>query len=561
MGIVTRPAIRHPKATLFFTTLVIYLAVGYWLQVRNGFIMGDTLSRVAATQAVLFSRDPHLAALGFIFPPLVGVAQIVPVFVDPWIPWLVDRAFAGTLMSAPFMAGAAVQIFKMGADRGIGQGFTWVITALFALNPMIIFYGSNGMSEAPFIFFITWAVRRLLLWMVDDDAHHLIVAGGVALTLGYLTRYDGLACVLAAGSLVFATTYLRARSSPRLQRAVLDALIVAGPGLLAFLGWAVTSWLITGEALAQFTSQYGNTAILEQSGQIAPNFLDGLGFAGACMLLLAPTLVPLAVWAIFLRWPGPTRQLVIVPLVVFGAALVFQAVSYASGMTFPFLRFYIVAIPLSACLAMLAVPDGRFVSPVRRGRYAPEHPKLPSARSSRAVYMPATLAMVLTIPVVTWAMGQPSYAPQEFALGAVLAPQPDNVSQQKAREHRIARTFTTERRIAAFLDRLDLPNGSVITDTVYGFGIVAATTRPRVFVIPSDPDFTELLNAPEVNGVRYLLAVPKQGRGTSDALNLRYPTLYNTGSDVATLEMEFLNDGDGQPDWRLYRVNDPTPAR
>jgi uncharacterized membrane protein len=561
MSVVNRPALRRPKTAVFLICLVIYLAVGYWLQVRNGFLMGDTLSRVASTEAVLYSRDPHLAALGFIFPPLVGIVQIVPMLVSPWVPILAERAFAGTLMSAPFMAGAAVQIFAMGTDRGLRPGFTWGITALFALNPMIIFYGSNGMSEAPFIFFITWAVRRLMLWMVNDDAHDLIVAGFAAMTLAYLTRYDGMACVAAAGILVFITTYRRARSSPRLQRAVLDALIVAGPGLLAFLGWATTSWLITGEALAQFTSQYGNTAILEQSGQTAPNFADGLGFAGACVFLLAPTLVPLAVWAVFLRWRWPTRQVVIVPLTVFGAALVFQALSYATGATFPFLRFYIAAIPLSACLAMLAVPDGQFVSPIRRGKHAPSPQQPPARQSSWTAYVPAALAMAFTIPVTAWTMGQPSYAPQEFGLGAVLAPQPDNVTELKAREHRIARTFRTERRIAAFLDRLDLPDGSVITDTVYGFAILAATERPKVFVIPSDPDFTELLNAPEANGIRYLLAVPTIGRGTSDALNLRYPTLYDTGSDVATLELEFHNDGDGQPNWRLYRVNEPTQAR
>ena len=59
------------------------------------------------------------------------------------------------------------------------------------------------------------------------------------------------------------------------------------------------------------------------------------------------------------------------PLSLYGAALAFQAYSYASGSTFPFLRFYIVAIPLSACLAMLAVPDGAFMPATRRGRYAP----------------------------------------------------------------------------------------------------------------------------------------------------------------------------------------------
>jgi hypothetical protein len=66
----------------------------------------------------------------------------------------------------------------------------------------------------------------------------------------------------------------------------------------------------------------------------------------------------------------------------------------------------------------------------------------------------------------------------------------------------------------------------VITDTVYGFAIVAASRNPRTFVVPSDPGFVRLLNTP---------------------------------ADVATLELEIPNDGDGQPNWRLYRVNEPVP--
>lgn len=67
---------RRLKITVYFAFLVLYLAVGYWLQVRHDFIMGDTLSRVVATQSVLFSRDPHLAALGFIFTPVSAMVQI-----------------------------------------------------------------------------------------------------------------------------------------------------------------------------------------------------------------------------------------------------------------------------------------------------------------------------------------------------------------------------------------------------------------------------------------------------------------------------------------------------
>lgn len=548
---------RSLKAVLFGTTFATYSTAGYWLQVRHGFILGDALSRVSAAQAVLFSRDPHLAAIGFIFTPLSAMLQIPAIGLGRFWPDITERAFSGSLMSAVFMAGASVQILSMGMDRGLARPYALTITLLFAFNPMILFYGSNGMSEAPFIFFISWAVRRLILWMRDDDVHHLVTAGGIAMGLAYLTRYDALACIAAAGVLVGTTTYLRARPPPRVRRAVLDLLMVSGPGVGAFIGWAAISWLITGEAFAQFTSQYGNTAILAQSGQSKPAFGAGLEFAATCTMLLAPALVPVGLCAVSRRWRCPSWTAILPPVAIYGAALGFQALSYAMGSTFPFLRFYIVAIPFTACLAMLAVPD-RISAPVkRRGRYAPAVPQpRPSiSRHPSAVPVGVVAVLAISIPVTLWGMRQPRYAPQEYALGAVLAPRPDSVSDREATELRIAASFSTEREIAHYLDDLALPEGSVIVDTEYGFAVVAASHRPKTFVVPSDFDFVTDLDEPARNGIKYLLAVPRVGRGAVDALNLHYPTLYDTGADIATLELEIPNNGENQPNWRLYRVN------
>ena len=552
---------RRLKIVVFAVAVVGYLAVGYRLQVDHGFILGDALSRVSAAQSVLFSRDPHLAAIGFIFTPLTAMVQLPWIAMSPLWPAMTERAFSGTIMSSIFMAGAVIQILGVGTDRGLPRWYSLSIVMLFALNPMIVFYGSNGMSEAPFIFFLAWAVRRLVMWMVDDDVHHLVAAGGIAMGLAYLTRYDAVACIAAAGILVGATTYLRARPPPRLRRALLDMLLVSGPGFAAFVGWAVASWLITGQAFAQFSSQYGNAAILQQSGSTSAGLTGGLMFALICIGLLAPTLAPIAAWTAVARWRWHTWQTVIVPAALYGAALSFQALSYASGSTFGFLRFYIVAVPFAATLALLAVPDGVVSPATRRGKYALASPEpVPVSGRWRFAYAVVLLAFAVCVPVTAWGMGQPKYAPQEYALGAVLAPQPDNVTERKAIEHRIAASFSTERDIAGYLGRLNLPESSVLTDTVYGFAIVAASERPRTFIVPSDPDFTALLNDPVTGGIEYLLAVPPTGRGASDALNLRYPTLYDTGADIATLELEVPNNGDSQPTWRLYRVNKPVPA-
>jgi hypothetical protein len=551
---------RRCKQVAYAAAFVLYTAVGYWLQVRQGFILGDALARVEASESVIFSRDPHLAAIGFIFTPLTAMVQIPLILFAPLWPDMTARAFAGTVMSAVFMGGAVVQVFSIGADRGLPRAYTVIITMLFALNPMIVFYGSNGMSEAPFVFFLTWAVRRLIMWMVDDDVHHLIAAGAIAMGLAYLTRYDAVGTVAAAGILVGVTTYVRARPEPRVRRALLDLLLVSLPGFAAFVGWAVTSWLITGDAFAQFTSQYGNKAILEQSGGGAAGSLgEGLMFAAVCVTLLAPMLVPISVWCGYLRWRRPNWTVLIVPIAMYTAVLAFQAYTFGKGETFGFLRFYIVAIPFAATMAMLAVPDGKLATPKRPGKYAPAPATVPTTRPARLGYAAVALAFAIGLPVTAWGMSRPVYAPQEYALGAVLRPKPDDTSSRRMIERRIAATFSTEREVARYLDNLNLPEGSVITDTVYGFAVVAASRRPKTFVVPSDPDFTRLLNDPVAHGIKYLLTVPASGRGLSDALNQRYPTLYETGSDIATLELEIPNDGDSQPDWRLYRVNDPVP--
>ena len=110
-----------------------------------------------------------------------------------------------------------------------------------------------------------------------------------------------------------------------------------------------------------------------------------------------------------------------------------------------------------------------------RRRRPPESPAPGWTRG----YAGVALAFAIGIPVTAWGMSLPSYAPQEYALGAVLHPDPYDTSPRNAAERRIAATFSTEREIAAYLDGLDLPPSSVITDTVYGFAVVAASGKPE----------------------------------------------------------------------------------
>jgi len=119
---------------------------------------------------------------------------------------------------------------------------------------------------------------------------------------------------------------------------------------------------------------------------------------------------------------------------------------------------------------MLAVPDGVFMPAIRPGRNAPAASPIPSTRG-RGRYLPVAAAFAVCLLVAGWGMSLPA-----------------------------------------------------ITDTVYGFAIVAASANPR----------------------------PSCCR--------RIPTSYDAGADVATLQLEDPNDGDGQSKWRIYRFNQPGPS-
>jgi hypothetical protein len=538
---------------LFLGAFAGYFAVGLTLSLRFGYLLGDALSRTSAAQAVLLSRDPHVSAIGFIFTPLTALLQLPLVALSSWWSAITRWNISGIAVSALFMAGATVMVLGICRDRGLVGWHSALITAVFALNPMIVFYGANGMSEAVFLFFTCWAVRRLLRWVHTDDVHDLIVAG-IALALAYLTRYDAVVAIAGAAFLVAGVTLLRrGRGEWRAMRrqAILDAVLVAGPGFVAFLVWSATSWLITGELLAQLSSSYGNSAILEQSGGSTGTPLANAAFAVVAVLAMGPLLpLLLPVGAVLAKARGDLEFLV--APVVFGAILAFQALTYISGSTFGFLRFYICAIPLAVVMVVQLAPARGNPRTRRRGAFVAVRPDRPSA--ARPVVVVSVVLSMLAVPITGWAMLTPSLSSQQYALRYLLDTHPEARDVDAVSALKVIASFSTERELAEYLDRMDLPEGSILVDTVYGFGVLAASAHPKRFVVPSDQDFTTILNDPAAAGVEYLLTVPNSGRGESDALNRRYPTVYDNGGTIATLEFEVPNVGADQPDWRIYRV-------
>ena len=163
---------------------------------------------------VLYSRDPHLAAIGFVWNPLPSVS-VMPFLLlkGVWFP-LASHDMAGARTSAICMTGAVHQLRSTFREWGLARITRLTIVALFALNPMILYYSGNGMSEALYLFTLLAVTRYLSRWLVTDELSSLVYAAA-ALGLAYLagTRQSD-----PPSSPVFLSLELASTKAARLKR-------------------------------------------------------------------------------------------------------------------------------------------------------------------------------------------------------------------------------------------------------------------------------------------------------------------------------------------------------
>ncbi len=561
-----RRRLQSDGGIVFGVVAVVYLACGSILAFHYHTFFGDAVSRMANGFYVLYSRDPHLAAIGFVWNPLQSIADIVPLLFYHLWPALATRDLAGTAVSSLCMAGATYQLLCAFREWGVPRVARLVLVVLFALNPMILFYGANGMSEALYLFTLIAVCRYLARWLRDDDAKSLGYAG-VALGLCYLTRNEAVAPALTAGALVVGVGFHRAAGARKIRmlRGLTDLSVFLFPFVVCFAAWAVVSDVITGSAFNQFTSVYGTSAQIQAgAGGAHVHVGDAVALEGKALLYLAPLLGV----AVLLAVASAIRRrdlLLLAPVGVIASGLAFDLVAYVSGGIIWSLRYMIATIPLDIALVgvLLAAAPVRTVKGVARVDQAPGAgpggaPAGP--RPSRRVRVAAltALAVVLIGPsLLTTAAGMfnPRVGYEETRiLGFVVH------GKHSTLDRVYAQTFQRSQDVASFVAALKLPDGDVVVDNsspCIPMAIVVSSD-PRVFVIPNDRDFQRILADPLTFHTHYILVPPPGGQGSLTATNRSYPALYRQGADAsggsfATLVHSFAAAG-GCPSFRLYRV-------
>ncbi len=538
-----------------------YLVVGFLLALHFHSYSGDAQSRLANGFYVLFGRDPHLAAIGFVWNPLTSLIELPLILLSPVFPALIHEFLAANIMSALAMAGACYQLYRFFEDLDLGPPARWGLLACFALNPMIIYFGSNGLSEALFTFTLVASARHLCRWLRGGQLRSLVISGAW-LGWAYMARNEAVGAACLATLVVLAMTYYRTDGPPRRRRqaAVTDAVLFAAPVTVAFVGWALVSWIIVGQPFEQLSSAYGTASQLQLIGSGA--FLGAttiparFRYVVVAAWSMAPFLPILAILAARKGWRS-RDPLVLGVLSILGGVCAFEVAAYSLGQIEWAYRYVIYTISLSVMLAgCLAAPA---LISIRGGlRSMPAPWTLVAGRRSFALRSaPALLALALLLPGVISTGQAMLYTSVDLAdqqvLNWVIWP-----NSQAARANPERAKWGAIVAEARNLDNLHLDEGGIMLDNFEPCmpQLVLSSSRPAQFTIPNDRDFKKKLGSPYQFGIRYFLVSAPKGYGSVDALNVEYPSLYTQGigpdgplaTKVADITMT------GCPPFRLFKL-------
>ena len=539
--------VRSSGLVDFVVAFSLYFVAGWQLAITHHAIVGDAMARVANGSYVLFSRDPHLAAVGFVWNPLPSLASLPLLGLSGWWPDLKRQAFAGNIVSAAFMAGSVVVIRRIFDELRVTRWVSWALLALFALHPMIVLYGANGDSEAPLVFFLSLACLGVLRWIDRRDLRSLMVLG-LALGLGYLSRQEFLAAGAISIGVVLVMTY-RSTAGVRPHRrrsAVLEATIAGLPLVFSIVCWAGSAIVIVGTATA-YLSVNAEQVSANQSG--IASVVGGYGASARFAYFLGQLLILEPVWSVIVLGAivlSVRRRdaRILAPLATFGAVLAAQGVLFTNGSTFGWLRFAITVIPLTIVSAAIASTHIRDLSEVERRRHA-------RRRSRDAARFAITVALigggVFAIPRAVTGMTNPRWGREEAAMVRLLPGYGWAGSAPSAYAPGWLDGFDPA---ARYFSNRSIPDGSVLTDVQYSFPMVLKSARPRQFVIPSDADFERDVADPATFRIRYLVI----SNGPNDVLAENYPT-FGSGRNRRIAVGRFVRDfRTGAQTLSVYRV-------
>ncbi len=537
-----------PGWIIFFAVLICELGLGYYLHM-NGHFMGDAVSRVANAFYVLYIQPAHLASIGFVWNPLPSLLELpLMPLVQIYKP-LATSALAGVIVTSLAAAGTAVLIYKNCVHFNVPPWATYLMVALYAFNPFIFIYGFNGMSEGIFIFFIVLTVTELVQWMNDEKWMHLVWIG-IAMALAFLTRYEAIPFAAAVFLALMFHIVKKRRLQPQSEVIKQNddsnykdkddnsensgeitngskgrsfwsyfegtAIVVFMPLVTSVVLWILLNWSIMGDPLYFLTSQYSNIVqSSENLGESMQALVGDVGGVFAFVMKKVFVFLPLLIVILVLGYIGKRlfRWETLMLLVLVASIPAFQYIMIIMGNSFGWLRFFVYPLPI----AMAWLPSEFGGGKIQR----PAFGEIAAVACCLALFISNLLTGIY--------LNDSNMASEEYTTYT----QGDQ-------------SIALQKEIADYINQ-NCDDSVILMDSFETWYVILNLDATDHVITTCSYNFNTALENPFEYDVRYILAVTPEGLGASDAINMKYPDLYENGASWCTLVKDF-------GDYRLYEV-------
>ena len=511
--------LKHPRIVLFTFFWLLYFCAGGYLAYELKIFHNDAVARTALGFFTAFGRNPHLAAVGFVWQPLPSLLQVPLLFVLRPIGL---QMLAGALVASIVGAAGVVTLYNISElfEKKKHRYFVLAVTLLYGLNPMIVLYAAMGSSETLFITSTLIFTYCLLKWLVKKHQIDLVLAS-FFLATAFGSRYESLPTFMMGMIVILGVLIVRKEKADKIEGSVIQ---FAVPFLYTVLMWIIANWAIMGNPFYFLNSIYSNvgftTTLKENTAGMENTYhslFNTMWYSAQRVLLLAPglALLPTLLW---LNKVPKIKQrveswLLIGTLITpYLAILAFHMYQLYKGESFGWLRFFMYSIVAVTLMSMFMVK------------------KLPKLR----VIVLASL--LLGYPTTVYAMSQNTYGKEENSFVRKIV---DPTVQLD-----FTRTYADQQAVATYMDSKP---GTILIDTDEAFAVPLFAKDPTRYIITSDTDYEERVRNYQSSAQWVIVPAPNQDNVRKNVILRNYPDIWN--GRAPNLKFDRQIDG-----WGIFEV-------
>lgn len=513
--------IRFPEAQrrdlilMFLFVFLSELIGGIYFNYVKGILLNDAFSRTANAFYVLFIKPMRLASIGLVWNPLPSLLQLPFIaFAKIWRP-MASSGISAVIVTSLCAALASILLLKVFIRIGISKKYSLVIIILYITNPFIFFYGMNGMSESIFFLIIIYIVLNITLWMLEGSPEYIIKIG-FGLLAAFYCRYEAIPFAFAVGIGVLINIFFNKREKqfiPADNRKEIyyyaegTAMVLYAPIIYGILIWIFLNWTIAGNPLYFLNSPYSNT-VQSQLITSSKSAVTILFYVFGKSYAFMPLFLGIVVIRVITKRLMKFDFFILLTLVL--SLLVFHYLMLLKGASYGWLRFFSYTYPI--CIAWL--PYELYKIKAQKSKYN-------------------TLAAVIILISMTFS---------SILTGSILA------NADKSPEEHTVVIDSQAVEIADYINE-EIPEDKILMDSFVTSGIILNVKNVDNLVVSSNLDFDKYISYPAKYYINYIIVPNPDGIGALDAINRKYPHLYEDGEDWCVLKEEFEN-------YKIFEVKD-----